>query len=121
MRVTPTEPLSNPVNGITMEDLRQRMRRKTEALWAKGHTVFEKWECQFRKDIKENVELQEFYATYEPYEALKSRDAFYSGRTNAITLYYVPKEEVLTYVDFTSLYPYICKYGLFPLGHPDLL
>ena len=79
-----------------MEDLLERMRRKTEALRAKGHKVYEKWECQFRKDIKENAELQEFYDTYEPYEALKPREAFYGGRSNAITLYYMPKEgEVL--------------------------
>ena len=116
----PNRATDNPMNGITMEDLHERMRRKTEALRAKGYTMFEKWECQFRKDIKENAELQEFYATYEPYQALKPEDAFYGGRTNAIPLYYVPKEEVLRYVDFTSLYPYICKNGMFPRKHPEI-
>ena len=54
-------------------------------------------ECQFRNDIKEDPELQE----YEPNDPLKPRDAFYGGKTNAITHYDMSKEEVLRYVDLT--------------------
>ena len=80
-----------------------------------------KMEAQLKNDIKEDPDLQEFYATYEPYNLLKPRDAFYGNRTNATTLYYVPKEgEVFRYVHFTSLYLYICKYELFPLGQREI-
>ena len=111
----------NPFNGLTMDELYRRTTLKTERLRNMGYIVIEKWECEFRQDIKENLELQFFYKDYEPYEPLRPRDAFFGGRTNAITLYYVPKEdEHIKYVDFTSLYPYICKYGLFPIGHPQI-
>ena len=30
-----------------------------------------------------------------------------------------PNEEI-KYIDVCSLYPYVCKYGLFPLGHPTI-
>ena len=37
---------------------------------------------------------------------------------NAIALH--RQEGDISYVDFTSLYPWVCKYGLFPLGHPSV-
>jgi hypothetical protein len=27
-------------------------------------------------------------------------------------------KETIQYVDVISLYPYVCKYGMFPIGHP---
>ena len=42
---------------------------------------------------------------------LNPRDVLSGGRTNAIALYY---KGVGDYVDFTSLYPYVQKYGIFP-------
>jgi len=34
-------------------------------------------------------------------------------------LHYKPREnETIQYVDVMSLYPYICKYFKFPVGHP---
>jgi hypothetical protein len=30
------------------------------------------------------------------------------------------QREEIRYVDVISLYPYICKYGKFPVGHPKL-
>ena len=111
----------NPVNGQTMRDLRQKTRRTTERLRDRGYTVLEQWECDFRKEIKENEALGDFFAEYEPYKPLNPRDAFFGGRTNAIQLFYEAKDnEHIGYVDFTSLYPWVCKYGLFPLGHPDV-
>lgn len=109
----------NPTNGLTMDDLRQRTRLRTEYLRRKGHTVIEKWECQFRAEIKQNDELKSFHQHYLPYEPIEPRQAFTGGRVNAITLFYEPRPgEQIRYVDFTSLYPYVCKYAKFPIGHP---
>jgi len=48
------------------------------------------------------------------------RDALYGGRAEATKTYYRVKErEKIHYVEVMSLYPYICKYGKFPLGHPN--
>ena len=55
-------------------------------------------------------------------ERLCIRDAFFGGRTNAIKLYHlVADDEEIYYVDYTSLYPYVCKYGMFPTNHPIII
>ena len=33
----------------------------------------------------------------------------------------VTEAEEIKYLDICSLYPYICKYGIFPIGHPVIL
>jgi len=49
------------------------------------------------------------------------RDTLYGCRTAATKTYYrVKEEEKIHYVDVISLYPYICKYVKFPLGHPKV-
>ena len=109
----------NPVNGLTMTELHQKTMGKMTKLRDKGHTVIEKSECKFRAEMAENEELRDFYKQYVHLEPIQPRDAFYGGRTNATRLFYEPSEgETIRYVDYTSLYPYICKYGQFPLGHP---
>jgi hypothetical protein len=43
----------------------------------------------------------------------------YGGRTESMKIYYRVKQwEEIRYLDVISLYPYICKYGNFPVGHP---
>lgn len=37
-------------------------------------------------------------------------------------MYYKPKAgEFMRYCDVTSLYPWVCKYGQFPVGHPTVI
>jgi hypothetical protein len=56
------------------------------------------------------------------YSPLKTRDALYGGRTEDMRLHYKiwEGEETIQYVDVTSLYPYVCKYFKFPIGHPTI-
>ena len=104
-----------------MGQLREKTRKKTNMLLEKGYRVVEKWECEFRADIKADPGLKDFYEAREPYFPLKAREAFFGGRTNAIRLHCEASEgKPLRYVDFTSLYPWVCKYGVFPLGHPTV-
>ena len=50
---------------------------------------------------------------------LCTRDALYGGRTEAMRLHYKAREgETIQYVDVMSLYPFVCKTGKFPVGHP---
>ena len=43
-------------------------------------------------------------------------------RTNATKLYHKCAEgEKAVHCDVTSLYPYICKYAKFPVGHPNVI
>ena len=44
------------------------------------------------------------------------------GRTNAARLYYKAKNgEKIKYTDICSLYPWVCKYMAFPIGHPKVI
>ena len=50
---------------------------------------------------------------------LNTRDGRYGGRTEALRLHYKVKEgESIQYVDVMSLYPFVCKYFKFSVGHP---
>jgi hypothetical protein len=50
---------------------------------------------------------------------LEPRDAFYGGRTEAFTSF--QKDQDISYVDVTSLYPYINKTGKIPIGYPEIV
>ena len=57
-------------------------------------------------------------------EPMDPRAAFYGGRTNAVKLYHKideAKGEKILYKDVCSLYPWVCKYGSFPVGHPEVI
>lgn len=73
-----------------------------------------------------NIELRTFIGELEKdtVSPLNPRDSFYGGRTNCVKLYYEAdetREEKLRYFDVCSLYPWACKYGKFPVGHPEVL
>ena len=95
----PQRSLVNPVNDITMEELHTKTMVKTEMLRARGHTVIELWECEFKQLMKENPGLEKYYKHYEPYMPIDQRDAFFGGRTNAVQLYC--EHPNICYVDFT--------------------
>jgi len=49
------------------------------------------------------------------------RDALYGGRTGASKTYYRVKDgKEIRYLNVISLYPYICKYSKFAVGHPKV-
>ncbi len=69
-----------------------------------------------------NPDLIKFKMDNEYVEALNPRDCMYGGRTNALKLYHMCEEnEIMRYYDFKSLYPYVQKYGIFPVGHPEII
>ena len=50
---------------------------------------------------------------------LNTRDAIYGCLTEALYLHHkIDQNETIPYCDVMSLYPYICKYYKFPIGHP---
>ncbi|XP_071477968.1 uncharacterized protein [Diadema antillarum] len=89
------------------------------------HKYVEMWSCEW-KEIQKGLPAQftQNIHTLNPHDVvtLNPREAFYGGRTNANCLYYECGEgERIRYVDFTSLYPSINKYGSYPLGHPEVI
>jgi len=80
------------------------------------------WGCKFRKLLRENPGLENELCSH-PYvknSPINIQDALYGGRPEASKTYYRIKEEEIHYVNVISLYPYICKYRKFPLGHPKV-
>ena len=70
----------------------------------------------------ENPRVGRLIDSFRLQEPLNPRDAFFGGRTNAVSLYVEPRPDLkMTYYDFTSLYPWVNKYGTYPLGHPEII
>ncbi|KAK5650120.1 hypothetical protein RI129_001149 [Pyrocoelia pectoralis] len=94
---------------------------KIEHLKKLEYDVIVKWECEFKKE--KNTEIDEYVSAHPliNYSPLNVRDCFYGGRTGNIKSYYKAKDgEKIKYIDVCSLYPWVCKYGKFPVGHPDI-
>jgi G:T-mismatch repair DNA endonuclease (very short patch repair protein) len=109
----------HPLKGVRHRDNYDSTMAFVEDLRSAGHEVRVIWECAYRAGMgSEERELLKKSMKYEP---LRPRDGFYGGRCEAIRLHAVPEEGVeIKYYDFTSLYPFICKYGTYPLGHPKV-
>ncbi|KAJ8911928.1 hypothetical protein NQ315_016269 [Exocentrus adspersus] len=97
---------------------------QAERLRNMGYVLIEMWECRFRKQLQENPCLKQYTESHRmlAMEPLNPRDAFYGGRTGNTHEYYKCKDdEQIKYVDVCSLYPWVCKYGKFPIGHPEVV
>jgi G:T-mismatch repair DNA endonuclease (very short patch repair protein) len=88
-----------------------------ERLAAEGYAFRVQWECEFDPPDS-GVDDREAEAS----RPLRTRDALYGERTEAMRLHHRIRvgEETLRYVDVWSLYPWICKYIKFPVGHPTI-
>ena len=107
----------NTKNQKDMGTLNDLTVEKSDTIKNAGYNHVSTYKCQLTK----NKEFQTFAKnfTQEIVKPLNPRDAFYSGRTNAIKLLYDFKEnECGRYVDFCSLYPTVQYYQKYPIGHP---
>ena len=76
----------NPINQKTMEQLYKDTLRKVKYLKDQGFNVEQKWGCEFKKEM--NEEMEQFFEEHELVDPLQPRDAFYGGRTNAAKLFH---------------------------------
>ena len=129
-----------------MAELYEDTIRKIDYLEARGFEVIQKWECELKKEMKEDEELKRYIDEYELVDPLHPREAFYGGRTNASKLYHECKGDekikyvsyiqmpryffhrytshlllFYRYVDFTSLYPWCNKTTRNVIGHPQII
>ena len=111
----------NPVKGVSMGRLFDQTQTQTQRFREEGFDVQVVWGCQVREMIKNNTDGIRDWMTKENeaeilHEPLNPRHAFYGGRCEALRLY--AKDEVMHFLDFTSLYPFVTKYEDYPKGHP---
>ena len=65
--------------------------------------------------------VPETVAAFSSKLARELKPALAGGRTGATKLYYKAQaNERIYYVDFTSAYPWVCKNGVYPKGHPEI-
>ena len=69
-----------------MEQLYKDTVRKVKYLKDQGVKVEQKWECELKKEMDE--EMKQFFEGHEIVDPLQPRDAFYGGRTNAAKLFH---------------------------------
>ena len=83
-----------------------------------GYEVELQWECEFDEEIlTRHPDLKTHPVVLHC--PLNTQDALYGGRTEAVRLHYKIRagEEAVQYVHVMNLYPNVCKYFKFPLGH----
>ena len=103
----------NEVHRATEEKL-QRLRQA-------GYEVKSIWECQWKKLVQEDEAVKRIVSGLERVDPLVPREAFFGGRTGAVSLYHqVDSGEEIHYMDVTSLYPWVNKTQEYPLGHPEI-
>ena len=88
----------------------------------KEHKVIQIWKHEYdqlyKADERFKSLVDKLYSNIEP---IKPREALYGGRTNTVKHYHeINGNEEIKYINICSLYPFICKYGVFPIGHPAI-
>ena len=98
---------------------------KSNTLRREGYTVVEMWECEWQALLKDVTSPEhQFAQSLELPNPLNPREALFGGRTGATTLYAHADEakgETIRYLDVTSLYPWVNKTAIYPVGHPEII
>jgi hypothetical protein len=107
--------------GDTLARRYERTMSRLEQIVQAGYNVVTQWECEWdrAKITDQKPELLTHPAVSR--SPLRTRDALYGGRTEGMCLHRVARDdETIQYVDVMSLYPYVCKYYMMPVGHPKI-
>lgn len=118
----PDGSLTVPKTQETREVLFTKTKIREEKIRKLGYKLKVVWEHEFAKEIKADEELRNFLLTLDIQDHIDLREGFFGGRVNACRLFYEAKEdEIIRYLDFTSLYPWTNKYARYPVGHPEII
>ena len=105
-----------------MGEVREATATKIQQLRDLWYRVKEIWECEWAALKKIDPLVATFVEDLTIDTLLNPRDAFFGGRTNAITLHYKAEpHQQIRYVDITSLYPWVNKNALYPGSHPTFI
>jgi len=106
----------------TLNELYRNTCIKTNWLRDYGYQVTELWECQWNQMQDENEDIKNFVKNLNWVDPLNPRDAFFGGRTGAVSLFCNTRDgEEIRYADVTSLYPWVNKTQECPVGHPVII
>ena len=109
----------------TLNEVYEATLVKSNTLRREGYTVVEMWECQWTAKLNDPASPEHrFVTTLNLANPLVPREAFFGGRTGAVSLYAVVDQsqgEKIHYLDVTSLYPWVNKTARYPIGHPEII
>ena len=108
----------------TFQELYNLTLAKLDNLADHGYNLEVIWECIWDTEVKTKPDLQTFLQDLDLVEPLNLHHYFFAGRTNAIMMHHKVNTslgEQICYVDVTSLYPWVNKTALYPVGHPMIL
>jgi hypothetical protein len=104
-------------NGDTLAARYEQTVARLEQKHRARYQVKVQWECAFDDAGIATPELLVHPTVCKSPQC--TRDAQYGGRTEAMRVRYKAREgDTIQYVDVMNLYPFICKYGKFPVRHP---
>ncbi|XP_053213282.1 uncharacterized protein LOC128396692 [Panonychus citri] len=107
---------------LTVESLYQRVLLKKEYYQHRGYLLHEIWEHEFDERERYTSSRISYYNQIKQVGSINIRESFYGGRTNNIKFFHqCSSDEVIRYLDFTSLYPFVLREYDYPLGHPFLI
>ena len=106
-----------------MDEIYERTIEMSSRIKSRGYSLTEISECDYDKLLRVDLEMADYVKNHPMIRAkpLEPRDALTGGRTeNFVKLYNTGKDEQMRYQDVCSLYPWVCKRGKFPVGHPKV-
>ncbi len=102
----------------TMMQRREETLLRERRLQKQGYMIKSVWACQDKTE-----EIKPTKPSWKQnFTSISLRDAYFGGRTAALKFYYnftKNSNEHGKYVDFSSLYPWALKHGVFPVSHPQ--
>jgi G:T-mismatch repair DNA endonuclease (very short patch repair protein) len=101
------------MSGDTRADRYEQTLAGIEQIARAGYQVKVESECAFDDALRRKPDLRAHPSVAQ--SPLKTRDALYGGRTEAMRLHYEARE---VETDIISVYPYINKYFKYPIGYP---
>ena len=115
--------ISKKRNDRCLSECYNATKLKAKKIQDAGYQLITMWECDWKRECKTNQAIQTFLAQQTFVSPLNPRDAFFGGRTNAVKLHHVVDlpDEKIHYQDVTSLYPWVNKYGVYPVKHPQII
>ena len=119
----PNQERKHPImKHTTFSTIYQHTLQRQHELCTEGYQVIEMWEHEFDQRYRKDQEYKAMIDSYDIQDPLMPRDALFGGRTNATRLLHeAVEDEEIRYIDVCSLYPFVLKYGTFPLDHPELI
>jgi len=106
------------MSGDTLVERYERTMSRLEQITRAGYQVKVKWECEFDNAGIVNQKLELLTYPIVEQSPLHTRDALYGVELRPCDYIIKCRKMRLQYIDVMSLYPYICKYFKFPIGHP---